>query len=378
MKVELINGIAEVSASVWNALVGTDYPFWRHEFLLALEASGSVSDKTGWEPQHLLLWEDEKTLAGALPLYRKFHSRGEYVFDHDWAHAYQRYGLVYYPKWLTAVPFTPCGGNRILVKPGLDEDLVFSQLFDYMQEACDEYKISSWHCLFPTKSQADYLEQKGFLIRQGVQFQWFNRGYSSFDDYIQTFNSKKRKNIKRERRYVEENDIELWQVPGAEVSESQWRAFFEFYQVTYMKRGMRPYLNLEFFHQIAETMPEQLFLVLAVKDDRYVGAALSLIGSDTLFGRYWGCLEEYNGLHFEACYYQGLEYCIKHGLGKFDSGAQGEHKIARGFEPTHTYSAHWVRDPQFRSAIADFLQREKEHIDLYKADAEAYLPFKKG
>ncbi|MGZ8240604.1 MAG: GNAT family N-acetyltransferase [Methylobacter sp.] len=376
MKVKQINSLAQVDSVVWNQLAGNAYPFLRHEFLMALEQSGSVAEKTGWLSSHLLVMK-ENELVAFMPLYLKSHSRGEYVFDYQWAHAYQQFGLSYYPKWLAAIPFTPCQGPRICIKEHVDQLEVTRLLLAFIKESAAQKDISSWHCLFPVPQQVELFRALGMGIREGVQFHWFNKGYGDFDDFLQTFNASKRKMLKRERRKVSEQGVEIIRLAGQDVSELQWRVFFQFYTLTYLKRGSRPYLNLEFFLACAAAMGDRLLLVLAVKDKKYVGAALSFVGTDTLYGRYWGCHEEYNALHFEACYYQGLDYCIEHGLKRFDSGAQGEHKISRGFEPVTTYSAHWLRDEQFAKAIEHFLAEEQQAIQLYKQDATTYLPFKK-
>ncbi|WP_027158775.1 GNAT family N-acetyltransferase [Methylobacter luteus] len=377
MKVKPITSITQIDAGAWNRLVKDSYPFLRHEFLLALEQSGCASAQAGWSPHHLLVAQDHELLA-FMPLYLKAHSRGEYVFDQQWAQAYQQYGFHYYPKWLTAIPFTPCQGPRIAVDESADAPAVMRLLLDFIKEQAEQNDISSWHCLFPDSGQAEWLRNLGLGLRESVQFHWFNKGYRDFDDFLQTFSAGKRKMIKRERRRVSEQDIELRRLNGREVSPAQWQAFFQFYTVTYLKNGMSPYLNPAFFEQLAATMGERLLLVLATKGGKYVGAALSVIGSDTLYGRYWGCYEEFSGLHFEACYYQGLEYCIEHGLKRFDSGAQGEHKIARGFEPVTTWSAHWLQDAAFAEAVEHFLAEERESMALYKQDAAMYLPFKKS
>ena len=376
MEVKQINSMAQVDSAAWNLLSGEAYPFLRHEFLLALEQSGSVSEQTGWMPAHLLVMDQEKLLA-VMPLYHKLHSYGEYVFDHQWAQAYQQHGLAYYPKWVTAIPFTPCQGDRIVIQPeGTDQLAVMQILLAFIKQRSEQLNISSWHCLFPEQQQAELLRSLGLSIREGVQFHWFNQGYSDFNDFLNTLNASKRKMLKRERRKVSEQGIHLLRITGTEVSESQWQAFFQFYAMTYVKRGSQPYLNLAFFQQIAATMGEQLLLVLAIRDDKTIAAALSFVGSDTLYGRYWGCYDEYNSLHFETCYYQGLDYCIERGLKRFDSGAQGEHKISRGFEPITTYSAHWIKDARFAAAIEHFLDREQKAVQSYKQDAAAYLPFK--
>ena len=375
MKVKLIESISEIDSTVWNRLAGTDYPFLRHEFLLALEQSGAVSEQTGWQARHLLVY-DRYELTAVMPLYLKFHSQGEYVFDHQWAHAYRQQGLAYYPKWLTSVPFTPCQGERIALKNGADAAEIIHAIVSFIRQASKDREISSWHCLFPNPQQAQYLGSEGLSLRTGIQFQWHNRDYRDFNDYLDSFSSSKRKQVKRERRRVAEQNIQFEQIEGPMITTLHWEVFFKFYQMTYLKHGMHPYLNLVFFQQLAKTMPEQLLLILAVRDGSYVAAALSVVGVRTLYGRYWGCLDEYHSLHFEACYYQGLEYCIGHGLERFDSGAQGEHKIARGFEPVYTYSAHWIKEPRLAQAIDHFLKREQEAIKFYKRDATAVLPFK--
>ena len=375
MEVKQINSITEVDEVSWNRLADPAYPFLQHEFLLALEQSSSVSEQTGWSPQHLLVMDGAELLA-FMPLYLKKHSRGEYVFDQQWAQAYQQTGRNYYPKWLTAIPFTPCQGPRLAVKETIDPLEVMQLLLSFIKEKSEQQSVSSWHCLFPVVLQMDQFRSMTLGIREGVQFHWFNKGYRSFDDFLQTLNSSKRKMIRRERRKVTEQNITLLQIPGRQVTEAQWQVFYQFYTMTYLKNGMQPYLNPAFFLTCAEKMGDRLLLVMAVKDQQYIGAALSFIGTDSLFGRYWGCYEEYNFLHFEACYYQGLDYCIANGLQRFDSGAQGEHKIARGFEPITTYSAHWIKDPQIAKAIELFLVREQKAIEFYKQDAAAYLPFK--
>jgi len=374
MIIKQINSMTEVDAVCWNSLVQDKDPFVRHEFLLALEQSGSVCSETGWTPQHLLAFEQQE-LIGAMPLYLKNHSRGEYVFDQQWADAYYQSGMDYYPKWVNAIPFTPCAGQRFLIKNNINSAAVINPCFEHIKQLSELNNISSLHCLFPSPAQTNLLADQ-LLLREGVQFQWFNKGYSDFSDYLQSFTSRQRKNINKERRKVQEQGISLDRVSGLDISEQQWQVFFAFYEMTYLKRGQSAYLNIEFFKQLAKTMPEQILLVLARKDNRYVGAALSFIGAQTLYGRYWGCYDEYHSLHFETCYYQGLEYCLEHGLQRFDSGAQGEHKISRGFEPVSTYSAHWIQNSQFSKLIATFLQREQEIIQEYKQDCTRQLPFK--
>ena len=375
MEVKQINSMAQVDGAAWNRLAGAAYPFMRHEFLLALEQSGSVCEQTGWVPAHLLVMNEDQLVA-FMPLYLKHHSWGEYVFDQQWAQAYQQQGLDYYPKWLTAIPLTPCQGPRIVIQEGIDLLEVMRLLLAFIKQLSEQLGISSWHCLFPDLQQVELLRSLGLSIREGVQFHWFNQGYRDFNDFLSTMNASKRKMLKRERRRVNEQGVRLLRIAGKDVSELQWQTFFQFYTMTYFKRGSQPYLNLAFFQQIGATMGEQILLILASKDDKAIAAALSFIGEETLYGRYWGCFEEYNGLHFETCYYQGLDYCIEHSLKRFDSGAQGEHKIARGFEPIATYSAHWIKDDRFAKAIEHFLAREQKAVQHYKQDAASYLPFR--
>lgn len=376
MKVKQLNSITEIDSVSWNKLAGQDYPFLRHEFLLSLEQSESVSEKTGWLPQHLLVMDADELIA-LMPLYLKTHSRGEYVFDQQWAQAHQQAGFHYYPKWLTSIPFTPCQGPRFIIKDADNQTAITKLLLDTIKAISASRSISSWHCLFANPDQINLLQSLGLAVREDVQFHWFNKNYHNFDDFLQTLTSSKRKMIRRERRKILEHNIRFEKLLGTEVSEAQWQAFYQFYTITYLKNGSRPYLNLTFFLQCAALMGKQMLLIMAVKDHRYVGAALSFIGTDTLYGRYWGSMEEFDFLHFETCYYQGLEYAIERQLAHFDSGAQGEHKIARGFEPITTYSAHWIKNESFAKAIKLFLLREQKMVSAYKQDASTYLPFKK-
>ena len=366
--------MTEVSAVCWNNLVQNDDPFVSHEFLMALEQSGCISSEKGWQSMHLLVFEQDSLIA-AMPLYLKNHSRGEYVFDQQWADAYYQSGMEYYPKWLNAIPFTPCQGQRILIKKGQNFSAVMELCINTLKNYSEQNNISSLHCLFPNHVQIQDFP-KDMLIRTGVQFQWLNKNYRDFDDYLQTFTSRRRKNINKERRKVREQGLKFEKLTGLEITAQQWQVFYQFYEMTYLKRGQSAYLNLAFFKQLAHTMPEKILLVLVNNGQVYVAAALSFIGQDTLYGRYWGCYEEYHSLHFEACYYQGLEYCIEHNKQIFDSGAQGEHKISRGFEPIRTYSAHWILNPEFSKLIADFLRREHEMIQEYKQECLKQLPFK--
>ena len=318
MDIKQITAINQVDNKAWNTLAGEGYPFLRHEFLSALEDSGCVSAKTGWQPMHLLVFENNKLIAG-MPLYLKSHSRGEFVFDHQWVYAYEQYGRNYFPKWLTAIPFTPCQGLRMAVGENIKQEVVIGALLDFVKASAEQNDIASWHCLFPAGEQLDIFRQQGLPVREGVQFQWFNKGYASFDDFLSTFSASKRKMLKRERRKVAEQGIEMIRLSGKDVSEQQWQVFFDFYRMTYLKHGMSPYLNLDFFLLCAKSMGDKILVVFAVQDGAYVGASLSFIGNDTLYGRYWGCRDEFSMLHFESCYYQGLDYCIENSLQRFDS-----------------------------------------------------------
>ncbi len=378
--IEFLTSISDIDQDEWNALTGNEYPFIRWEFLYALESTGAVSTDTGWQPQHVLVREKDKLIA-LMPMYLKGHSQGEYVFDHSWADAYYRHGMEYYPKWLSAIPFTPCQGPRLcfsheLAALGFSESSIVSGLLSVFENLSAKHGISSWHCLFPEREDFEHWSSDKLMLREAVQFQWFNKSYQSFDDFLNTFTSKRRKNIKRERRRVQEQGIEVLQLTGQEITLEHWQTFFKFYQATYWKRGMPEYLSLEFFLEVSRLMPDRCLLVLAQKEGEIVAGALSIVGNHTLYGRYWGCLEEYDNLHFELCYYQGLEYCINHNLQCFNSGAQGEHKIARGFEPVKTYSLHWVAHSGFREAIENFLDQENRHIDSYQNAASELLPFK--
>ncbi len=378
LELQFIDSIHRVAADEWNAVAGDDYPFLQHTFLAALEDSGATTAETGWLPQHLVIREGG-VLCGLLPLYIKSHSYGEYVFDWAWADAYRRHGLEYYPKLLSAIPFTPATGPRLCLRDDLEADALFSVVVEQLQRRAEQLGASSAHILFPDVNDAERWQRAGLLQRVGPQYHWFNRGYQGFDDFLATFSSRKRKNLRKERRTVADQGLRLERLSGSDVSESQWRFFFHCYQMTYAKRsGHGGYLSEAFFQAIARSMADRLLLVLAYEGDVPVAAALNFQGADTLFGRYWGCIREYDFLHFEACYYQGIEHCIEQGLSRFDPGAQGEHKIQRGFEPITTYSQHWLADASFSDAVARFLHTEQRHIAEYLQEAAQALPFKQG
>ncbi len=376
MQAEFVTSLSQVEAVEWNRLAGDDYPFLRHDFLLGLEQSDFTTARSGWQPCHLLLREGEQ-LRALLPLYLKGHSYGEYVFDWSWADAWRRSGLEYYPKLLSAVPFTPAGGPRLCAAADWQEKEAWGIALDSVRAFAADKQLSSWHLLFPTEAVSENLRRAGLLQRQATQFHWFNDGYRDFDDFLSRFNSRKRKALRRERRRVQEQGLALSALDGTQLGDDDWEKFHTFYQLTYAKRsGHGGYLTREFFTDVAAGMGRQVMMVQARAGDEMVAAALYFRSSDTLFGRYWGCLRDYDCLHFEACYYQGIEYCIREGLQRFDPGAQGEHKIQRGFRPVTTYSNHWIADPQLSAAVADFTERERVHNGLYQKQAAELLPFK--
>ncbi len=382
MPIHRITSIHDVSAEHWNALMGADYPFMRHEFLAALEDSKATTADSGWLPQHLLAYDDinDDQPIAMLPLFAKGHSYGEYVFDWSWADAYHRANLPYYPKLVSAVPFTPATGPRMGFAAHLNPEQRQRQLNEftqYLQALAKAMEASSWHCLFPEQSLANQLAEQNFCLRQGCQFHWFNEDFTSFDDFLETFASRKRKNLKKERKKIVEQNLQLKRVEGHQLTEQDWQTFYDFYRTTYLKRsGHNGYLNQAFFLQLGQTLPEHLMMVQAFAEDRIVAAALFFKSSSHLYGRYWGALAEFDGLHFEACYYQGIEYAIEQKLQCFDPGAQGEHKIQRGFKPIATWSNHWLAEPQFHAAVADFVEREQPNVNAYMQEAETLLPFK--
>lgn len=376
MKISICDSLAAVPAAQWDTLAAADHnPFLRHAFLAGLERHGCVGERWGWRPRHLLAHEDGR-LVGALPLYRKDNSYGELVFDWSWADAYQRAGLAYYPKLVSAIPYTPATGPRLLLAPDAPHDLA-EHLLHAALEQTRQLGGSSLHVLFPDAAQTAFLQANGLLRRTGTQFHWFNRGYRDFDDFLDGFKAEKRKKLKRERRRVAEQGVTLELREGRDIDEVHWAAFHSFYRSTFDKRGGYATLSEEFFRSLGELMPEQVVLVLARHSGRYVAGALSFRGSDTLYGRHWGCEAEFNSLHFEACYYLGLEYCIRHGLQRFEPGAQGEHKVARGFEPVPTWSTHWLAHAGFSAAVAKYLAHEEAATETYMRELSDHLPYRK-
>jgi len=374
--IRVIDKLAEIPAAEWDACAGPDNPFVSHAFLEALEASGSACAETGWLPQHLLLADGGGRLLGAVPMYLKTHSYGEYVFDHGWASAYERAGGRYYPKLQAAVPFTPVTGPRLLIRPGCAADAA-GTLVAAMIEVARQRKVSSLHVTFPTRPEWERLAQAGFLQRLGRQFHWENEGYASFEDFLAALNSRKRKQIRRERREAMQGGIEIETLNGNDLETRHWDAFFRFYMSTSDRKWGSAYLTRKFFDLLHERLKHRVVLVLARRGQRYVAGALNLMGSDTLFGRNWGCVGDFPFLHFEACYYRAIDFAIARGLKHVEAGAQGQHKIQRGYLPTATYSAHWIRDPGFARAIVDFLKRERAAIESEMEELEEGLsPFK--
>ncbi|KOR19677.1 GNAT family N-acetyltransferase [Burkholderia cenocepacia] len=379
----ILSSPAEVPADEWNALLARDAqptPFLRHEFLDALHVARCAVDDTGWSP-HFVTLTDERTgrLAAAAPVYAKQHSYGEYVFDWAWADAYQRNNLPYYPKLLCAVPFTPVQGTRLLAA----DDDARRRLAATLLAFAEQSDVSSLHVLFPTGDEARLLESMGMMLREGVQFHWLNDGYRHFDDFLGTLEQKKRKNIRAERRKVHDAGVTFRRLTGDQITDADWRFFSRCYRQTYREHYSSPYLNLDFFRTIGATMPENLLLVIAEADGKPIASALAVYqrgehGGGTLYGRYWGAIEHVPCLHFETAYYQLLEFCIEAGLDTFEGGAQGEHKLARGFLPTVTHSAHWLAHPAFSDAVARFLERETEHIHAYVDELREHDPFRRN
>ncbi len=376
LTVRTVSSIDEIDAQVWDGLAASSgfySPFTSHAFLSALERSKSVAPEAGWAPLHCVLEADGAAL-GVMPFYVKGHSQGEYIFDHHWADAYERAGGRYYPKLLCAAPFTPVPGPRLLTKDPILKRALGSAVIDLTER----FGASSAHMNFLEKNDEDALASLGFLVRRDKQYHWFNKGYESFDDFLAALASRKRKAIKRERRGAVENDITIKRLLGDEITERDWDAFWLFYQDTGARKWGTPYLTRTFFHLIAESMKNDLLLITAERDGEPIAGALNFIGGDALYGRYWGCTEDHAFLHFEVCYHQAIEFAIERGLARVEAGAQGEHKLARGYEPIPIRSAHWIRDDNFRNAIDRYLENERAHGEAEIEILSQYAPFKKG
>ena len=369
--IRLLESLEAVDAARWDALAGGN-PTLAYAFLDSLHRTGCASDASGWSPRYLTLWDGDR-LAGAVPLYAKGHSYGEYVFDWAWADAYERAGIDYYPKLLAAVPFTPATGPRLLA----DDDATRERLARALLQLARDSDVSSLHVLFPTEADAVALRKLGMLERRAIQFHWRNAGYATFDDFLAALSHDKRKKIRQERRRVAEAGVEMRRITGREATARDWDFFTSCYRRTYREHRSTPYLNRAFFGMIAERMPDNLLLVIAEREGRPIAAALDLFGGGVAYGRYWGATEYVPGMHFEACYYQGVDFCIERGLALFEGGAQGEHKHARGFLPEATRSFHWLAHPAFNRAIDDYLAREGAGVAAYLDELDERTPFRR-
>jgi len=375
---EILSKISDVTAPEWNGLLTEDSgPFLRHEFLSSLEETGCVGNNTGWQIAHLVLKLD-KEIVGAMPLYLKQHSYGEYVFDWSWAQAYEQQGMNYYPKVLCAIPFTPVQGSRLLSKSGMNKELIYSKLISGLKSLVIDNELSSVHILFPQKDELGILNTQGFLLRDSVQFHWHNQGYQSFEQFLSSLTMKRRKNIRREREFVARQNISFRHISGKESTDQDWEFFYACYANTYYEHQSQPYLNEAFFKLWNKRLPENIHLIVAERNG--VPIASSLLVVDTVmskaYGRYWGSLEHVPLLHFETAYYQAIEFCIAAGIQTFEGGAQGEHKMARGFLPTKIQSAHFIKEPRFAKAVEHFLEREHQGIEVYVDELAEHSPLK--
>ena len=384
-RIRVNTSINEIDAATWDRLAavgdGDDAarhnPFVSHGFLSALEDSGSAVAETGWLGQHLVLEDDGGTALAALPCYLKNHSQGEYVFDHGWADAFYRAGGEYYPKLQCGVPFTPATGPRFLTGDARNREALTLALLNGLEQLTGRLGASSAHITFMREAEWHLAREAGLLARTDRQFHWFNRGYASFDAFLEALSSRKRKNIRKERQTALSVDgIEIEQLTGNALSEAAWDAFFAFYMDTGSRKWGSPYLTRAFFSLVSERMADSILLVMAKRDGRYIAGALNFIGGDCLYGRHWGCTENHPFLHFELCYYQAIDYAIAHGLGRVEAGAQGEHKLARGYEPVTTHSAHYIANASLRRAVADYLQSERRHVEMEQEILRDHLPFR--
>jgi len=398
LRIVAVNAITETNAAAWDACANpmadqrrqnpdgaaqspdqeiTYNPFLSHAFLAALEASKSVGGRSGWHVQHILVHAADGALVAAAPCYLKSHSQGEYVFDHGWAEAYAHAGGSYYPKLQVAVPFTPATGRRLLVRPGPNADEVRKALTGGLVELCRIDGASGVHVTFATEPEFRFLGELGFLQRTDQQFHWENSGYASFDDFLAALAARKRKTIRRERHdALAANGVSVHWLTGSDLTEEVWDHFFAFYMETGSRKWGRPYLTRPFFSLVSETMRDRILLVMAKRAGRWIAGAINFIGSETLFGRHWGAVEHHPFLHFELCYYQAIDYAIAHKLARVEAGAQGEHKIARGYMPATTYSAHYIADPALRRGIADYLKRERAYIAAVGEELAATGPYR--
>jgi hypothetical protein len=375
MELRLVRQIADIDRQAWNALVLDNNPFLRHEFLQALEDHQCASAAFGWYPQHVVLYESDRLIA-AMPLYVKTNSYGEFVFDQAWSQAWQSVGLPYFPKWVTSIPYAPVTGQRFLIAADQNVNHIRTLLIQHLQKRAVEQQVSGWYILFAEADDQAWLNQRAdWLIRHDCHFHWFNRDYRTFDDFLAQLKPKKRKNIKQERRKVQEAGVTLKRLNGHSATEQDWQDFAYFYQKTFAEKHSLATLNQGFFQAVADALPDQVLLVMAQREGKNIAGSLMFQSDTTLFGRHWGCVEDVNSLHFEACYYQGIEFAIEQSLQRFEPGAGGEHKIARGFEPVMTQSAHWLTANPFKQGIEAFLAEEKQMIDTYYADCVLHSPY---
>ncbi|HUO81244.1 MAG TPA: GNAT family N-acetyltransferase [Gammaproteobacteria bacterium] len=378
LRTDVCPSIDALDAAEWNRLAGAASPFLSHAFLAALERHDCVGAGAGWTPCHVVASDCEGRLAAAMPLYLKTHSWGEFVFDWAWAQAYREAGLDYYPKLVGMVPFTPATTPRFLVRPGVDRRHAAARLLEAALDHARASSASSLHVLFTGQADRELLCEAGFVLRKDCQFHWHNRGYADFEDFLAGFASAKRKKIRRERRRIAESGVRFETLDGTAISEDLWHDIHFFCASTFTRRGQLPYLTRGFFVDVGRTLGDRLVVILARLSNRPVAAAICFRSDDTLYGRYWGSVGEMHSLHFETCYYQGIELCIRLGLGRFEPGTQGEHKVSRGFEPAATWSAHWLADPGFARAVRDFAGRERARVDAYMTDVDGHLPFRRA
>jgi uncharacterized protein len=375
--------IADIDAADWDACANPDAakynPFVSHAFLKALEDAGTVTPRTGWTPQHLVLKTNDQSIVAVAPAYLKSHSQGEYIFDHGWAEAFQRAGGAYYPKLQIAVPFTPVPGRRFMARAGTDQVEHQCRLATMAAELARQNGLSSVHATFVTEEEWRGLSNppSNYLQRTDQQFHWTNSDYKSFDDFLAALSSRKRKTVRKERTQALANGLEIIPLSGSDITEQHWDAFYAFYTDTGSRKWGRPYLNRDFFSLLGATMAEQCLLVMVRREGRFIAGALNFIGGDCLYGRYWGCIEHHPYLHFEVCYYQAIDYAIQHGLPRVEAGAQGEHKLARGYLPVATYSLHWIADVGFRKAVDRYLKEERAHVAEHRDMLAEFGPFRK-
>ena len=379
MKIIFNKSISEVDKNQWDDLVPeNEYPFLKYEFLKLLELTGSTGVSSGWVPMHLTLEHEDNLIAG-MPLYLKNNSQGEFVFDHSWADAFYHHGINYYPKLVSSIPYTPATGPRIILKDNYNIKDVLPIIIEGIKNISESNNISSWHVLFPNIDEIATYQEGGLSIRKNAQFIWFNEEYESFDNYLESFRARHRKNVKKEREKLSSQNLTVSHFSGSDLNEDLMNTFYNFYLSTNLKRsGHEGYLSKEFFLKAPSSIADNIVLMMASEKNskNVVGGSLFFKDKENLYGRYWGCRQEFDCLHFECCYYQGIDFCIKNKLKRFDPGVQGEHKIKRGFKPVETYSAHWIADERFKTAIEDFVLREESQIKRYVEEAEKYLPFK--